>query len=149
MAFYDLGKEERDTLVVQISNDIETDLRTGHQTKLLQYCADADTYIRKTAYLAIGRLYLFDKQLIPYIIRQLDQLLGHEDPKVRQTAINAAGEMGKYDFSLVRHFPLNLRMREKDRNRNQDHGDRTPGHGTGFFPGCNGSPGGRPSSARR
>jgi HEAT repeat protein len=104
MGFYDLEKAERDLLVVQISKDIETDIRTGTDKYLLKYFSDHDTYIRKTAYLAVGRLYLYDKKLHPFIVRQLEHLLKNDDPKVRQTVVNAAGEIGKTDFNIVKHF---------------------------------------------
>jgi HEAT repeat protein len=102
MGFYDLDKTERDILVARINQNIETDIRTGTAKHLLSYFTDPDTYIRKTAYLGIGRLYTYDKKLSPFIIRQLEQLLKSDDPKVRQTAVNAAGEIGKYNFDLVK-----------------------------------------------
>ena len=57
MAFYDLPKKERQVLADEIRADLLNDLKTGKITKHLQYFADEDTYIRKTAYLAIGKLY--------------------------------------------------------------------------------------------
>ncbi len=104
MGFYDLNKELRDMLVVQINEHIANDISSGRQDHLLQYFSDTDTYIRKTAYLAIGKLYLSNKKLAATIVRVLDSLLKYDNPKVRQTVINAAGEIGKYNFAIVRHF---------------------------------------------
>src|ERR1700744_695984 len=98
MGFYDLSKEQRNVLVGQISGHIKADIRAGLTPFLLRYFADEDTYMRKTAYLVIGRLYLAEKKLQKAILRSLKALLKEEDPKIRQTAVNAAGEIGKVDF---------------------------------------------------
>ena len=102
--FYDLPKHERDDLVSTIYNDILSELKTGSTKKTLACFEDADTYIRKSAYLSIGRIYFGHKVLQPKIIQLLDSLMGHDDFKVRQTAINAAGEIGKVDFKIVHHI---------------------------------------------
>ena len=104
MAFYDLSKHLRERLVAEIDSNIGADIRSGRQQHLLNYFSDADTYIRKSAYLAIGRLYLSNKKLAATIIRQLEVLLTNNDPKIRQTAVNAAGEIGKWNFDLVKHL---------------------------------------------
>lgn len=77
---------------------------SAQQAYISGYFADEDTYIRKTAYLAIGRLYVADNTLLPKIVDVLNILLLDSNPKVRQTAVNAAGEIGKYDFEAVRSF---------------------------------------------
>jgi non-SMC mitotic condensation complex subunit 1/HEAT repeat protein len=104
MGFYDLPKDERDQLVEQINKNICGDLLTGNNQFLHLYFSDADTYIRKTAYLAIGKIYLTNRKLQKAIVTALEMLLTDGDPKVRQTAVNAAGEIGKYDFDIVQHF---------------------------------------------
>lgn len=104
MGFYDLNKEERADLVRKIKDDILRDLTHSGMQEIIQYCADEDTYVRKSAYLSIGRLYVEQKELQPVIINCLKQLAAHEDFKVRQTAINAAGEIGKHDFETVTDF---------------------------------------------
>ena len=104
MAFYDLHKADRDILVLQINGNIERDIRQHAVAGLLPYFSDTDTYIRKTAYLAIGRIYLAFPDLQSQIIYALENLFTHADPKVRQTVVNAGGEIGKTDFSVVRHF---------------------------------------------
>lgn len=104
MAFYDLPKQERIDLVAAISNDILSELETAALTQTHVFFSDADTYIRKSAYLSVGRIYTAHRNLQARIIKTLDQLLLHDDFKTRQTAINAAGEIGKVDFETVCHF---------------------------------------------
>ena len=104
MAFYDNAKEERVNIVRQIDADIEKEIRTGKVSDLLLYFADEDTYIRKSAYLSVGKLYKQDSSLLSKILTVLNSLLSHPDPKVRQTVVNAAGEIGKYDFDVVQSF---------------------------------------------
>jgi 3-methyladenine DNA glycosylase AlkC len=102
--FYDLPKDERDSLVRCISDDIYTGLSTPKYDKIVAYFADDDTYIRKSAYIAIGRIYFSHISLRNMIIELLQDLFSHDDYKVRQTAINAAGEIGKIDFAVVESF---------------------------------------------
>jgi hypothetical protein len=103
-AFYDLSKPERAQVVATISNDISTGLISSSLKKTLAYFGNNDTYIRKSAYLSIGRIYFAGKKLRQKIIKTLDILLLHDDFKIRQTVINAAGEIGKSDFKNVQHF---------------------------------------------
>ncbi len=102
--FYDLPQRERDELVATIQHDIFNELKTGQHKKTIAYFSDADTYIRKSAYLGVGRIYFAHKTLQTKVIQLLDELLPYDDFKVRQTVINAAGEIGKSDFKVVQHF---------------------------------------------
>lgn len=104
MAFYDLSKQKRADLVVIIRNDILQELQSLQFKKTINYFSDNDTYIRKSAYLSIGKLYQEHKSLQTCIITLLDELLLHDDFKIRQTVINAAGEIGKLNFKIVQHF---------------------------------------------
>jgi hypothetical protein len=104
MSFYDLDKAERIALADKIQANILSDIQKGKDTLILPYFSDQDTYIRKTAYLAIGKIYKADKKLLPRIISLLDGLMTHENEKVRQTVVNAAGEIGIHDFEAIRHF---------------------------------------------
>lgn len=104
MAFYDLSKQERTTLVASISHHICKELESGKFKSTILYFSDNDTYIRKSAYVALGRLYFANKNLQPKIISMLDAFLLHDDFKIRQTTINAAGEIGKVNFKIVQHF---------------------------------------------
>lgn len=103
-SFYDLAKPERSALVFKIEKDILVELQTAKSKKIVSYFGDDDTYIRKSAYLAIGRIYLANKELQSQIIKTLDSLLLKDDFKIRQTVINAAGEIGKTDFKAVQVF---------------------------------------------
>ena len=101
MAFYDLSKEERAALVRQMEAMIAKAVQTSQLQPLLLYAADEDTYIRKSTYQALGKIY----QVQPVaVLRAITTLLQHSDAKVRQTAINAAGEIGRHDFSAVRAY---------------------------------------------
>ena len=104
MGFYTLSKQQRLNLVTKISNDILTGLQTLQLKKIISYFEDEDTYIRKSAYLSIGKIYFTNKNLKSKIIDTLDKLLLHDDFKIRQTVINAAGEIGKKEFEIVQHF---------------------------------------------
>lgn len=101
MAFYDLDKNSRAELVQQISTKILAGFEQQSTDHLLQYAADEDTYIRKAAYLSIGRLFFAYPHLQALILSILERLLEHTDFKVRQTIINAAGEIGKQLFEPV------------------------------------------------
>jgi hypothetical protein len=101
MAFYDLPKAERQQLTDKIYREIHADLTSGQTDKLLLYFSDEDTYIRKAAYLAIGRIYNPYRLLRPAILKTLEALFQHENEKVRQTVINAAGEIGIMDFPPI------------------------------------------------
>ncbi|MDF2188588.1 HEAT repeat domain-containing protein [Paraflavitalea sp. CAU 1676] len=104
MAFYDLSRQERAGVVAAIKADITAELTRGTPAKTGAYFAHEDTYIRKAAYLSVGRIYFEQEALQPNVIERLNALLQHSDFKVRQTVINAAGEIGKQDFAVVQHF---------------------------------------------
>jgi HEAT repeat protein len=104
MPFYDLPKHERVNVVANISNTILKELENNKLKDTILYFVNEDSYIRKSAYLSLGRLYFSYKALQPKIIKTLDNLLLEEDFKIRQTVINAAGEIGKRDFKIVQHI---------------------------------------------
>lgn len=104
MAFYDLNKEERAQLVLKIQAELEKEIDAGKFNKTIAYFEDEDTYIRKSAYLSIGRIYFSNPKLQLKTIKLLDRLLKENGFKTRQTVINAAGEIGKSEFEAVKHF---------------------------------------------
>lgn len=104
MSFYELSKEERTKLVEKISKETLAEINSGKFHKTVSCFSDEDTYIRKSAYLSIGRIYFANNNLRNKIIKLLDFLLNEDDFKVRQTTINAAGEIGKKEFDIVKHF---------------------------------------------
>ena len=104
MAFYDLAKEQRVRLVEKINRGVLADLQLGSHKNINRYFSDEDTYIRKTAYLAIGKIWKANPALRGHTVTLLEDLYTSPLEKVRQTAINAAGEIGIRDFGLVEHF---------------------------------------------
>jgi len=101
MAFYDLSKEKRSALVEQMNREIFSELSSGKLNMLEAYFADEDTYIRKTAYLATGRIYKANEGLQEKILALLNKLFLSENEKVRQSTINAAGEIGMLHFEAI------------------------------------------------
>lgn len=101
MAFYDLDKEERMKLVSLMNTAIAEEVSSGIRKKIIEYFSDEDTYIRKTAYLAIGRLYKSRPELQKKILDLLTSLFLSEEAKIRQTCINAAGEIGMLHFDVI------------------------------------------------
>ena len=104
MSFYDLAKEERIALVDKISQEIASDLASNKCKNILTYFSDEDTYIRKTGYLTIGKLFYKRPDLQFQILSRLKQLSISDIHKVRQTVVNAAGEIGKFHFDKVQAF---------------------------------------------
>lgn len=113
MAFYDLSPDKRKELVTKIEGDILQDFINQTNQRISLYFANDDTYIRKSAYLAVGRIYFTHNNLKKEIIQTLRQLFSNENEKVRQTVVNALGEIGKVDanevLELYRHG-----LRDKD-----------------------------------
>jgi hypothetical protein len=101
MAFYNLSKEERAALVRQMEAMIEKAVQTSQLHPLLLYAADEDTYIRKSTCQALGKI-CHSRPVA--VLQAITTLLQHPGDKVRQTAINAAGEIGRHDFSAVRAY---------------------------------------------
>jgi len=101
MGFYDLSKAERLVVTGAINIEIADGIRETNPKYILSYFNDEDTYIRKAAYQAIGKLYKAEEQLQPSILELLEKLLLLDDEKIRQTSINAAGEIGIKDFEAI------------------------------------------------
>lgn len=104
MSFYDLNTEARIKLVNKIKSDILKDLSDKKENKIIKYFSDDDTYIRKTAYQSIGRIYFSEIKLQSRIIDLLEGYLINKEPKIRQTAVNTAGEIGMEDFESIEHM---------------------------------------------
>ena len=104
MAFYDLTKPERDLLVKKINQEIEIDLKQNKTHHFSKYFSDDDTYIRKTGYLAIGKIFYAQPQLQSTILSTLNVLIQSKNELIRQTVVNAAGEIGKFHFNKIQHF---------------------------------------------
>lgn len=104
MAYYDLSKSEREALFQTMQVQIERALTNKEWTALQRFAADEDTYIRKNVYLILGNLWLNNPNLCEAVLKSIAVLLRVKNPQVRQTAINAAGEVGKKDFESVAHI---------------------------------------------
>lgn len=104
MSFYDLAKPEREKLTRRIEQDILLGISSGRYNKTGKYFSDNDTYIRKAAYQSVGRIYKNNPALHEEILALLDSLFGSEDPNTRQTAVNAAGEIGIIDFAAAENL---------------------------------------------
>jgi len=104
MGFYNLNKEQRIQLVDKIKKDILADLHNERNGSIVNSFSDEDTYIRKTAYQAIGKIWKENLNLQPKILQLLNTLFNSMNEKVRQTTINAAGEIGIKEFERVEQF---------------------------------------------
>lgn len=104
MAYYDLSREERAEVFRHMTEVICAETNAGRWSASYNYFADTDTYIRKNAYLALGRLVQAGSVSKDRAIQILDNLFKDENQLVRQTVINAAGEIGCYDFESVMPF---------------------------------------------
>ena len=103
MAFYDLTKHERARKVETVHNKLLDFLKGARRTSFPFFSND-DTYIRKAAYQAIGKIHKAHPELGDRIISALNKSLEHPNEKVRQTTVNAAGEIGMRNFDLVASF---------------------------------------------
>jgi HEAT repeat protein len=104
VGFYDLDKAQRIKLVEKIQDELKRDLEHNSRTHLLSRFSDEDTYIRKSAYLSAGRIYFSALAQREKIISILWELLREEDFRIRQTVVNAAGEIGIKEFEAVAEF---------------------------------------------
>ena len=104
MGFYDLSKSEREQRCADIQEGIRSDLLVGDFTATRSYFDDADTYIRKAAYLGVGRLFKQDPSQRNAIITMLETLIRSDSERIRQTVINSAGEIAIIDFSSVENL---------------------------------------------
>ena len=105
MAFYDLSKEERAKLTTDIQSEMQNGLAAkAAEAECLKLFSNEDIYIRKAAYLGIGRIYKSEQSLRRKTVLLLNHLKGHANELVRQTVVNAAGEIGISDFEMVQPF---------------------------------------------
>jgi hypothetical protein len=104
MAFYDLSKNERDILAHEMRNHLLEDIMKRQTIYHREYFADDDTYVRKTAYLAVGKIYSSGDASLKAILLPLGPLFKEPEFKIRQTVVNAAGEIGKWEFDTVQYF---------------------------------------------
>ena len=101
MGFYDLTKSEREQKYKDIQFGIMHDLRHGDFSAAAVCFNNFDTYIRKAAYLGVGNLFKLNLAPPADIINMLNVLIKSDSERIRQTVINAAGEIAKSDFLCV------------------------------------------------
>ena len=104
MAFYDLDKDERTELVAGIEQSILKDIKAQKSSSVIRYFSDEDTYIRKSAYQAVGKIYKQHAALRKPIVNLLENLFKNENEKIRQTVVNSAGEIGMSDYKVIGHL---------------------------------------------
>jgi Sister chromatid cohesion protein PDS5 protein len=104
MGFYELSKEERKKKTEDIQRRLFASIKSDSQVKVLPFFSDADTYIRKAAYGSTGKIYNDHEKLQQKILSRLKTSLRQKDYRIRQTTINAAGEIGKSHFEQVQSF---------------------------------------------
>ena len=103
MGFYDLTKEERVQKTEQIYLKILRHLEKSTD-RHFPYFSDTDTYVRKAAYQSVGKIFNTRPELRAQIIATLQKSLIEKNEYIRQTAINAAGEIGMKNFNSVDPF---------------------------------------------
>lgn len=101
MTFYNLSKPQRKKKVAEIKGDLLFGIEKNNPQILITYFSDEDTYIRKVAYQAVGKIYQEKENADKKIINILNKLLKDKHHHIRQTVINAAGEIGIKDFEVV------------------------------------------------
>jgi vesicle coat complex subunit len=104
MGFYELSKAERELKYKEIQDAILHGIQNDDTGVAGGYFDDDDTYIRKAAYLGVGRLYKSGLVTKSEIILMLDALMLSESERVRQTVVNAAGEIAMQDFPCIEHL---------------------------------------------
>ncbi|MEL6809987.1 MAG: HEAT repeat domain-containing protein [Bacteroidota bacterium] len=104
MGFYDLSKEERAQKVSDIQLELLKGVRKKELHSFIEYFSDDDTYIRKAAYQGFGRIYSTEVSLRKELLRILFNLRQHPNELIRQTVVNAAGEIGMFQFEAVQAY---------------------------------------------
>jgi len=118
MGFYDLSPGERTEMTALIQHQLWEDLQKDELHSFIEYFSDDDTYIRKAGYLGVGRIYNAAPSLRNKILQSLQHLHGNSNELIRQTVINAAGEIGMFQFERVSHFFDTALFDEHHRVRN-------------------------------
>lgn len=101
MKYYDLTKEERQSFVIKMENELMQDLESNKNSHILQYSSNEDVYIRKNVSNILGKIYREQSLFKEEITQVAVQLLENGDEKVRQTAVYILGEIGKQDADPV------------------------------------------------
>ncbi|RYG51004.1 MAG: hypothetical protein EOO01_09445, partial [Chitinophagaceae bacterium] len=84
MTFYSNSKEERKRIAGEIADAILADIDENSTSRILEYFNDDDTYIRKTAYIAVGNIVKGRPAKLSAVIEILNELITHSAEHVRQ-----------------------------------------------------------------
>ncbi len=84
MGFYDLSIENRRKLVLKIEREVARDLEAEEVGRVVRYASSSDTYVRRSLYFVLGRLYRDRAETRSSIWRTLEKLSEHADEQVRQ-----------------------------------------------------------------
>ena len=103
MGFYDLTKEERVQKTEEIYSKLLLHLEKSTD-RPFPYFSDTDTYIRKAAYQSVGKIFSTREELRAQIRATLQKSLVEKNEYIRQSTINAAGEIGMKNFNSVEPF---------------------------------------------
>lgn len=102
MAYYELSKSERAAKAKHIHAGLEKAFLHNDILQIQTSFSDEDTFLRKVAYIATGRIYSqASTQNQRLLLATLLMLFQFDEPKIRQTCINAAGEIGIKQFEAV------------------------------------------------
>ena len=101
MGYYNLSTEERAEINANIQHELQEGANNKELHSYVEYFSDDDTYIRKAGYLAVGRIYSAVISLRKDLLNILFSLKEHPNELVRQTVVNAAGEIGMFQFDVV------------------------------------------------
>ncbi len=104
MGFYNLSKEERVQQVAEIQYELLRAIQLYEEASIATYFSDDDLYIRKATYQAIGKIYNSNPELRDEILRLLQKFKTYKNELIRQTVVNAAGEIGMFQFEQVSHI---------------------------------------------
>lgn len=98
--YYGLSAQERAQKNAEIHEAVAAAL-DGETDAALCFCQDGDTYIRKAAYQAIGKLYALRGEAV---LAFVERLYASGQEKIRQTAVYACGEIARANFDVVEHI---------------------------------------------
>ncbi|AOV06782.1 HEAT repeat domain-containing protein [Sporosarcina ureilytica] len=104
MKFYDLTKEERKQRTIEIQDSIRDEITSKDLNDMTLLFDHKDTYFRRAAYLAVGRIYREKPTILDDILQCLNQLFQNKSERIRQTVINSCGEIAMNDFECVQAF---------------------------------------------
>jgi HEAT repeat protein len=101
LGFYDLDKQQRQALIHEMEQQILADIASQSMDHVLPYASDSDTYIRKTTYQILSRLYKREPHHQQCIRQIVENLIADKNEKARQTAVYFLGEIGEVDERLL------------------------------------------------